>query len=121
MTKGGKFYFANVRSLRAGPSYAYLARRSAVIAHGHDLLGWPDALTSVTSKVLKANHHPDLDMMAQLNAQLKGLLVEAHKLTTSREMLLWMAPSEAPKALHASARSELLGPMRASCWISTQH
>ena len=54
MTKGGKFYFANVRSLRAGPSYVYLARRSAVIAHAHDLLGGPDAVTTVTSKVPKA-------------------------------------------------------------------
>ena len=29
-------------------------------------------------------------------------LVLARKLTTSRQMLLWMAPSEAPKALQAS-------------------
>ena len=50
-----------------------------------------------------------------------ALLVEAHKLTTSREMLLWMTPSEAPKALQASECSELLDPMRASCWISAQH
>ena len=49
------------------------------------------------------------------------LLVEARKLTTSREMLLWMTPSEAPKALQASECSELLDPMRASCWISAQH
>ena len=44
----------------------------------------------------------------------------ARKLTTSREMLLWMTPSEAPKALQASECSELLDPMRASCWISAQ-
>ena len=43
-------------------------------------------------------------------------LVEARKLTTSREMLLWMTPSEAPKALQTSECSELLDPMRASCW-----
>ena len=49
------------------------------------------------------------------------LLVVARKLTTSREMLLWMTPSEAPKALQASECSELLDPMRASCWISAQH
>ena len=48
-------------------------------------------------------------------------LVVARKLTTSREMLLWMTPSEAPKALQASECSELLDPMRASCWISAQH
>ena len=48
-------------------------------------------------------------------------MVVARKLTTSREMLLWMIPSEAPKALQASECSELLDPMRASCWISAQH
>ena len=31
-----------------------------------------------------------------------------------------MTPSEAPKALQASECSELLDPMRASCWISAQ-
>ena len=50
-----------------------------------------------------------------------ALLAEARKLTASREILLWMTPSEAPKALQASECSELLDPMRASCWISAQH
>lgn len=49
------------------------------------------------------------------------LLAVARKLTASREILLWMTPSEAPKALQASECSELLDPMRASCWISAQH
>ena len=49
------------------------------------------------------------------------LLVIARKLMTSREILLWMTPSEAPKALQASECSELLDPTRASCWISAQH
>ena len=49
------------------------------------------------------------------------LLVEARKLTTPREILLWMTPSEAPKALQASECSELLDPTRASCWIFAQH
>ena len=53
--------------------------------------------------------------------QVNFLLVEARKLATSREILLWMTPSEAPKALQASECSELLDPMRASCWISAQH
>jgi len=35
--------------------------------------------------------------------------------------LLWMFPSEAPKALQASECSELLNPVRASCWMSAQH
>ena len=49
------------------------------------------------------------------------LLAAARKLTASREMLLWMTPSEAPTALQASECSELLDPMRASCGILAQH
>ena len=49
------------------------------------------------------------------------VLVAARKQATSREILLWMTPSEAPKALQASECSELLDPLRASCWISAQH
>ena len=49
------------------------------------------------------------------------LLAAARKQAASREILLWMTPSEAPKALQASECSELLDPMRASCWISAQH
>ena len=56
-----------------------------------------------------------------LDKRASDTLVVARKLTTSREMLLWMTPSEAPKALQASECSELLDPMRASCWISAQH
>ena len=48
-------------------------------------------------------------------------LVVARKLTTAREILLWMTPSEAPKALQTSECSDLLDPMRASCWIFAQH
>ena len=51
----------------------------------------------------------------------RRMLVDARKQSTSREILLWMTPSEAPKALQASECSELLDPMRASCWISAQH
>ena len=50
-----------------------------------------------------------------------GLLAAARKQAASKEILLWMTPSEAPKALQASECSELLDPMRASCWISAQH
>ena len=49
------------------------------------------------------------------------VLAEARKLTPTKEILLWMTPSEAPKALQASECSELLDPMRASYWISAQH
>ena len=48
-------------------------------------------------------------------------LVVAQEQTTSREILLWMTPSEAPKALQASECSELLDPTRANCWISAHH
>ena len=51
-----------------------------------------------------------LDFLSRLK-----MLVEARKLTTSRGILLWMTPSEAPQALQASECSEVLGPMRASC------
>ena len=51
----------------------------------------------------------------------KSMLAAARKLTASREMLLWMTPSEAPKALQASDCSDLLDPMRASCGIFAQH
>ena len=50
-----------------------------------------------------------------------GLLAAARKQAGSREILPWMIPWEAPKALQALERSELLDPMRASCWISAQH
>ena len=49
------------------------------------------------------------------------LLVAARKQATSEEILLWMTPSEAPKALQASACNELLGPTGANCWIFAQH
>ena len=45
----------------------------------------------------------------------------AHKLVASQEILLWMTPSETPKALQASECRELLDLMRVSCWISAQH
>ena len=49
-----------------------------------------------------------------------SMLVNAQKHITSREILLWMTPSEAPKALQASACNELLGPTGAICWIVAQ-
>ena len=49
-----------------------------------------------------------------------ALLVTARKQMTSGEILLWMTPSEAPKALQASECSELLDPTGASCWIFAQ-
>ncbi len=48
-------------------------------------------------------------------------LEAARKLTSSGEILLWKTPSEAPEALQAPECSELLDPMRASCWIFAQH
>ena len=51
----------------------------------------------------------------------RASLAVARKQTASKEILRWMTPSEAPKAFQASERSDLLDPMRASCWISAQH
>ena len=62
-----------------------------------------------------------ISMWATSKQILKIQLVLAHKPITFREILLWKTPSEAPKALQASECSELLDPMRASCWISAQH
>ena len=42
-------------------------------------------------------------------------LAVARKQTTSKEILLWMTPSEAPKALQTSECSELLDPMPPLC------
>ena len=39
----------------------------------------------------------------------------------SGEIMLWMAPSDAPKALRASECREMLDRMRANSWISAQH
>ena len=58
---------------------------------------------------------------SSVQGMIRCLLVVARKLTTSREVLLWMTPSEAPKALQASECSELLDPTRASCRIAAQH
>ena len=48
-------------------------------------------------------------------------LEHARTRTPLSEILLWMTPSEPPKALQASECSELLDPMRASCLILAQH
>ena len=61
------------------------------------------------------------DRQTNVPTDQRTMLEEARKLTSSREILLWMTPSEAPKALQASECSELLDPMRASCWIFAQH
>ena len=66
-----------------------------------------------------ATTNPSLILAAAQMPAYQSLIDQA--LTTSREMLLWMTQSEAPKALQASECSELLDPMRASCWISAQH
>ena len=54
------------------------------------------------------------------HARRRSLLAPALALRASREILLWMTPSEAPKALRASECSELLDPTGASCWIFAQ-
>ena len=56
-----------------------------------------------------------------LSALCSRELAGARKQPASREILLWMTPSEAPKALQTSECSELLDPMRAILRISAQH
>ena len=70
---------------------------------------------------LAANQTGEPELLRSIGQVGGGQLVAARKLATSEEILLWMTPSEAPKALQASECSELLDPMRASCWISAQH
>ena len=48
------------------------------------------------------------------------VLVPARTQTPLSEILLWMTPSEPPRALQASECSELLDPTRASCLIPAQ-
>ena len=54
----------------------------------------------------KSQHHP--------SPQLQIILADARKQPATQEILLWMTPLEAPKALQASECSELLGLMRAN-------
>ena len=49
----------------------------------------------------------DRDVLSNLP---RSMLAVARKQATSQEILLWMTPSEAPKALQASECSELLDP-----------
>ena len=56
----------------------------------------------------------------QLYVIVTHMLAVAHELTALKEILLWMTPSDAPKALQASECSELLDPTGASCWIFAQ-
>ena len=66
-------------------------------------------------------HMEDLILSTWAGLHFFAMLVVAHKHTTTKEILLWMIPSEPPKALQASECSELLDPMRASCQIPAQH
>ena len=49
-----------------------------------------------------------------------AMLVFARTRPPLSEILLWMTPSEPPRALQASECSELLDPTRASCLIPAQ-
>ena len=87
--------------------------------HAHDVLSCCNACL-VQSRTLR--RACQLSVLVRLHRVFPLLsLAEAHKLAASTEILLWMTPSEAPKALQASECSELLDPMRASCWIFAQH
>ena len=63
-----------------------------------------------------------LDRLAggEVEFTLNSLLVFARTRPPLSEILLWMTPSEPPRALQASECSELLDPTRASCLIPAQ-
>ena len=50
-----------------------------------------------------------------------AMLAEARKLTAPEEILLWLAPSDAPKALQAPERRELPDPTGTSRRILAHH
>ena len=72
-------------------------------------------------KAARARHLTQHWAMTAAAAAEDRLLAAARKRAASIEKLLWMIPSEAPKALQTSECSGLLDPMRASCWIAAQH
>lgn len=85
-------------------------------------------LLNLSNELANPKIQPDAGLCGSQNQNLLASqtkkhiqLATAHKLVASQQILLWMTPSETPKALQASECSELLDPMRASCWISAQH
>ena len=90
--------------------------RASACAH---VDAWLSLCSCVGQDTTRAPTHPNTAQEQQHDACVR-LLVVAQKQTTSREILLWMTPSEAPKALQASECSELLDPTGASCWIFAQ-
>ena len=56
-----------------------------------------------------------------LTQRSRGRLAIALKHIAPQEIMLWMTPSEAPKALQTSECSELLDPTGANCWIFARH
>ena len=82
----------------------------------------PRVATVLQEPVLTMVVLPDaMDSKSRASPKAFMSLAAARKLAATGEILLWMTPSEAPKALQASECSELLDPTRASCWISAQH
>ena len=69
---------------------------------------------------VQAAHTWSQGVVAECCRRKRPLLATARKRAASGEILLWMTPSEAPKALQASECSELLDPTRASYWIFAQ-
>ena len=69
---------------------------------------------------VQATHKWFQGVVAECCRRKRPLLATARKRVASGEILLWMTPSEAPKALQASECSELLDPAGASFGIFAQ-
>ena len=90
-------------------------------------VGLQTTLSSFTSRAAESSLCCSLRALTTRTGNCAGLrhlplsvLAVARKQATSQEILLWMTPSEAPKALLASECSELLDPTGASFWIFAQ-
>ena len=79
----------------------------------HTFIRWCPFLASIPKCEHARTHVAEADMY---NIDM-SVLAAACKQATSKEILLWMTPTEAPKALQASECRELLDPLRASCCV----
>ena len=88
--------------------------------HAPSSLCLREGYPTTRSRVFQKDARPTREHISDCLA-IAIFLAVTKKQATSREIALWMTPPGAPRALQASERSELLDPVRARCWISTQH
>ena len=102
------------RSLHNAPIFRLLLKVAVKGTHQCDFLNFWGALapTLHSQQLFQIYDYLHLDLT---------VLQTVGSCSQAKQILLWMTPSEAPKALQTSECSELLDPMRASCWIFAQH